>query len=103
MVGYYRQYILSYHSTDSVLADRKMEKSRHGTRKSRMAFEELNKHLSSAPVLDYPNPSQPYILETDVSGCGVGAGLWQVQDGTKKVLAFCSKTLAPGERNYCVV
>ena len=37
------------------------------------AFQKLKNCLISAPILTLPNFSQPFILETDASGNGIGA------------------------------
>ena len=66
------------------------------------AFETLQKCLVTAPVLGYPDPKLPYILDTDASGDGVGAVLSQVQGGEERVIGYYSKTLTPPEKNYCV-
>ena len=70
--------------------------------KEQTAFQRLKDGLVSAPVLGYPDPTLPYILDTDASAVGVGAVLSQVQEGKERVIAYYSKTLAPPERNYCV-
>ena len=49
----------------------------------------------SAPVLGYPDPKLPYILDKDVSAVGVGADLCQVQERKERVIAYCSTTMAP--------
>lgn len=53
-------------------------------------------------MLEYKDPSQTYILDTDASGFIVGAVLSQKQEGVERVIAYYSKTLSPPERNYCV-
>ena len=63
--------------------------------------------LVSAPVLRYPDPRLPYILDTDVSAIEVGAVLFQILEGKELVIAYYSKTLPPPplhspEINYCV-
>lgn len=55
------------------------------------AFDALKAALCAAPVLGLPDFSQPFHIETDVSGTGVGAVL--LQNGHP--LAFISKTLGP--------
>ncbi|MBJ5627116.1 hypothetical protein JGG67_23135, partial [Salmonella enterica subsp. enterica serovar Derby] len=45
------------------------------------AFNKSKESLSSAPVLAYPQPDQPFILVTDGSNTGIEAVLSQVQDG----------------------
>ncbi|MBJ5464075.1 hypothetical protein JGG37_23375, partial [Salmonella enterica subsp. enterica serovar Derby] len=65
-------------------------------------FDKLKEALSSVSVLAYPQPDQPFILNTDASNAGIGAVLSQVQDGQEKVIAYFSKSLSKPERNYCV-
>ena len=63
---------------------------------------ELKHHLTSAPVLPFPEYSLPFILDTDASGTGVGAVLSQVQEGEERVIAYASRTLTKQKRRYCV-
>ena len=65
------------------------------------AFENLKKALAEAPVLPYPNPTTPYLLDTDASDEGVGAVLAQVKDGKEHVVAYYSAKFDKAERNYC--
>jgi hypothetical protein len=55
------------------------------------SFMALKHTITSAPVLVLPDFSQPFTLETDASGTGVGAVL--MQHGHP--LAFMSKSLSP--------
>ena len=41
----------------------------------------LKAALVQAPVLQYPEPTKPFILDTDASSTGIGAVLSQVHDG----------------------
>ena len=66
------------------------------------AFEDMQRSLMTAPILGYPDPGRPYILDTDASNEGLGAVLSQEYDGKERVIAYWSKTLAPSEKNYCV-
>ena len=66
------------------------------------AFQQLKEFVTEAPVLAYPDPGTPFILDTDASNDGVGAVLSQVQQGAERPIAYYSKTLSPSERNYCV-
>ena len=65
-------------------------------------FDKLKEALSSAPALGYSDPSQPYILDTGATNCGVGAVLSQVQGRIEQVIAYFRKTLNPVELSYCV-
>jgi len=66
------------------------------------AFEALKRALVDAPVLPYPDPSLPYLLDTDASAEGVGAVLSQVKEGQERVVAYFSTKFSKPERNYCV-
>ncbi|KAK7087691.1 hypothetical protein V1264_021708 [Littorina saxatilis] len=63
------------------------------------AFDRLKDALTSTPVLGYADYSKPFILETDASLHGFGAVLTQEQGGKKRVIAYASRTLRPGEKN----
>ena len=66
------------------------------------AFEKLKHKLTTAPVLAYPQPDAPFILDTDASNHAIGAVLSQVHGGIERPIAFASRTLTKSERNYCV-
>ena len=56
--------------------------------------------LTSPPILAYPQFDQPYVLHTDVSKDGLGAILYQRQEGKMCAIAYASRTLSPAEKNY---
>lgn len=58
------------------------------------AFETNKGKLSSAPVLAFANPQKPYLLHTDASSTGLGAVLYQEQEGLKRVIASASRGLS---------
>lgn len=66
------------------------------------AFDTLRQGLMEAPILGYPDPQLPYILDTDASNHAMGAVLSQVQTGVERPIAYYSKTFSTEERNYCV-
>ena len=47
------------------------------------AFETVKKHLSSTPVLVFPDVREPFILYTDADLTAMGALSYQVQDREK--------------------
>lgn len=58
--------------------------------------------LTTAPVLDCPDFTETFCLQTDASDTGLGAVLTQLQDGTERGIAFASHTLNGAENNYSV-
>lgn len=61
------------------------------------AFDTTISELTSAPVLGCVNPALPYTLHTGASSTGLGAALYQEQDGEEKVIAFASRGLSRSE------
>ena len=60
------------------------------------AFDLLKTHLTSAPVLGYPDFSRPFDLETDASMQGLGVVLSQRdENGKSRVIAYASGSLQP--------
>ncbi|KAI3369399.1 hypothetical protein L3Q82_007472 [Scortum barcoo] len=56
--------------------------------------------LTNPPVLAYPDFNLPFTLHTDASDQGLGAVLYQRQNGRLRVIGYGSRTLTPAERNY---
>ncbi|RXN24878.1 Retrovirus-related Pol poly from transposon [Labeo rohita] len=63
-------------------------------------LEELIGMLVSPPVLAYPDFNLPFTLHTDASERGLGAILYQRQDGKLRVIGYGSRTLTAAEKNY---
>lgn len=63
-------------------------------------LEQLVDMLTHPPVLAYPDFDQPFVLHTDASEQGLGAVLYQQQNGKLRVIGYGSRTLSPAERNY---
>ena len=64
------------------------------------AFDEVIRLLTSAPILGIADRGQPFTLHCDASGTGLGAVLYQKQDGVTKVIAYASRGLNKTEMNY---
>lgn len=64
------------------------------------AFKTLIEKLTSAPILAFANPELPYVLHTDACREGLGAALYQEQEGKLRVIAYASRGLSKSERNY---
>ena len=116
--GYYRRFVKGYSRivkpmTD-LLAGAELKKKKSGKRKlvnkqqwrwkedEENSFKEIIKKLCEAPVLAYADFTQPFELRTDASGCGIGAVLYQQQEGQQRVIAYASRGLTKAEKNYPV-
>ena len=66
------------------------------------SFAQLKEHLTSSPILAYPDEKSVFILDTDASDAAIGSVLSQAQDNTERVIAYASRTLSKAERKYCV-
>ena len=56
---------------------------------------------SLVPVLSFPQPGQPCILDTDASDVAVGAVLSQLVQGEERPIAFFSRVLGQSQQSYC--
>ena len=57
-------------------------------------------HLQSPEVIAYPNWDLPFFLNCDASNLGLGAVLYQTQNGVDRVISYASRTLSEPEKNY---
>ncbi|KAL4008013.1 hypothetical protein ACER0C_001865 [Sarotherodon galilaeus] len=64
------------------------------------AFESVIKSLTTAPVLAFADPQKPYMLHTDASTTGLGAVLYQEQEGQLRVIGYASRGLSRSENRY---
>ena len=110
-VGFYRRFIKGFSRIAKPLTNllRGLESSSKRTaQKTRVewdeqeqaAFQQLKDCLVTAPVLAYADYSLPFILHTDSSTEGLGAVLYQKQDGEERVIAYASRGLSKSEVNY---
>ncbi len=97
--GYYRRFIRNYASIARPLNDllvgistnKSTTRRKPGTpfvwvQKQQAAFDELVDNLVHPPVLGYADYKLPFIVHTDASASGLGAVLYQLQDGKEGLL-----------------
>lgn len=64
------------------------------------ALETLIDRLTQPPILAFPDHNQPFVLHTDASAKGLGAVLYQRQNGVMRVIAYASRSLTSAEQRY---
>ena len=64
------------------------------------AFDKLKELCTTTPILAYANFGKPFKLYTDVSVLGLGAVIYQVQNGVEKVISYASWSLTKSEAKY---
>ncbi|GFX74346.1 retrovirus-related Pol polyprotein from transposon 412 [Trichonephila clavipes] len=100
---YYRKFVKGFSNIARPLHKLTESKQKfQWTKECENSFLQLKEALSSSPILIYPQPDKPFILDTDASNESVGAVLCQEIDGQERVIAYWSKCLSKPERNYCV-
>jgi len=103
LCSYYRRFIKGFANIADSL-HRLTEKGRPfvWTKSCQSSFDELKRRLTTSPVLAFPDPGKPFILDTDASDSGLGAVLSQVHNGCERVVAYAGRSLTKAERRYCV-
>ena len=104
LASYYRRFIPKFSSVAAPLHALTRKNTQFvWTPTCQQAFDHLKQLMTDAPVLAYPDFEQPFLLETDASGTGLGAVLAQRQEeGSVRPVAYASRTLQNHEKNYGV-
>ncbi len=100
--NYYKWFIKSYCVITTPLQEL-LKKSVHfrWDDEQEDAFIKLKEALCKAPVLAYPDPDLPSIMDTDASNLAIGAVLSQVHDSEEKVIMYGSKAFSVSRRRWC--
>ncbi|XP_044448015.1 uncharacterized protein [Triticum aestivum] len=77
LCGYYRRFVKIFGTIARPLHDVLRKDSFQWTQTQTQAFQDLKQAMVSAPVLAVPNFSEPFTLETNASGVGLGAVMMQ--------------------------
>ena len=108
LVGHYRCFIKGFTKIAAPLynltsGDNKDKKSEHVdlSPEAREAFDRLKAACLQAPILSFPDFNKPFLLETDASGRGLGAVLFQKQaDGQYHPITYASCVMNETEQRY---
>ena len=110
-VGYYRRFIKNFSRITKPIREvitGLENQSKRAAKKTYIewtdaadvAFENLKTMCVSTPILAYPDYQLPFTLHTDSSTDGLGAVLYQKQDGKLRVIAYASRSVSKAEANY---
>ena len=110
-VGYYRRFIKNFSKITKPIREvitGLENQSKRAAKKTYIewsdaadtAFEQLKVMCVSTPILAYPNYQLPFTLHTDSSTDGLGAVLYQKQDGKMRVIVYASRSVSKAEANY---
>jgi hypothetical protein len=97
LAGYYRRFIEGFSKISKPMTELfEKGKTFDWTARREASFQELNKRLTTAPVLTMPDMEKPFSIYCDTSGQGIGCVL--MQDG--HVVAYASRQLRKHEEKY---
>ena len=122
-LGYYRGYVKDFSKKLKPLYDLlKHEKSETKPKKSKQTksksshlesktliswnsthqtiLDNMITYMKSPQIMAFPDYNKPFIVNCDASADGLGAVLYQKQDGVNRVISYASRTLSDTERNY---
>jgi len=100
--GFYQRFVKNFSRLAAPLsALTKKEVPFQWTDSEQVAFDNVKQALVSAPILAIPDPSRPYVLETDASGIALGAVLSQASESDSvRPVSFMSRKLNVHEARY---
>lgn len=106
LVGFYHKFVPNFSAIAAPLTD--MTKKGHPNKvkwsdSAERAFLTLKGILTTEPVLKLPNLSEPFLVQTDASECGIGGILLQSEGALKFPVAYASRKLKASEKNYSVI
>ena len=104
LCNYYRRFVKGFAQIASPLNKLTSKHAKfEWTGQCQEAFERLKQGLISAPILAYPDFTQPFHLFVDASQTGIGLTLGQIIDGKETVVAYAGRDFNPAERNYSAI
>ncbi|XP_061343684.1 uncharacterized protein LOC133289704 [Gastrolobium bilobum] len=91
LTGYYRRFVKGYAAIAHPLTELLKQDKIHWSKEAAVAFTALKEAMASTPILQLPDFSSPFIVESNASNVGIGAVLLQ----RGKPISFFSKKLGP--------
>ena len=120
-IGYYRSYVRDFSRRVKPMYDllkgkvTKPVKNQQGTKSGQRynskekiewgdvhqkILDEMIDYLKSPEVIAFADFDKQFFMNCDASNEGLGAVLYQTQDGVDRVISYASRTLSDAEKNY---
>lgn len=94
LTGYYRKFLRDYGGITRLLTTILRKGKFAWDDAAEEAFQKLKLAMTTTPTLALPNFSQPFVIEIDASGDGIGVALSQ----NHQPIAFMSRSLSPTKK-----
>jgi hypothetical protein len=96
--SYYRRFVKGFSQLAAPLTDLTKKGAFRWTDEAQRTFDKMKEVMSTCPVLALPDFTQPFVLECDASGEGIGAVLMQ----QRHLIAYERRKLTESERLYSI-
>ena len=106
LLNYYRRFVKNFSSLAQPLIDL-TKKTRPNkikwTQECQLGLDRLKEALISEPILQVPDMSKPFVVQSDASNKALGAVLLQEHEGSLLPCFYASRRLLDREINYAII
>ncbi|GFO24331.1 reverse transcriptase [Plakobranchus ocellatus] len=106
LLNYYRRFVHNFSAIAQPLTELSKKSSPNKivwTPECQESWDAIKKCLTSEPILKVPDPSKPFVVQTDASNKAIAATLLQQHEGTLHPCFYASRILKDRERNYAII
>lgn len=104
LVSYYRIFLPNLSTVSSpitaLIKNKKKGQSIQWTTEAELAFDEIKRLITTAPILTSPDFEKKFYVQCDASNLAVGSVLFQEQGGLEHPVAYASRALTVAEQKY---
>ncbi|GFN97906.1 retrovirus-related pol polyprotein from transposon opus [Plakobranchus ocellatus] len=106
LLSYYRRFVHNFSAIAQPLTELTNKSSPNKiiwTPECQESWDAIKKCLTSEPILKVPDPSKPFVVQTDASNKAIAGTLLQQHEGTLHPCFYASRILKDRERNYAII
>ncbi|GFO07569.1 nectin-3 isoform b [Plakobranchus ocellatus] len=106
LLNYYRRFVHNFSTIAQPLTELTKKSSPNKivwTPECQESWDAIKKCLTSEPILKVPDPSKPFVVQTDASNKAIAGTLLQQHEGTLHPCFYASRILKDRERNYAII